>query len=351
MANIQKLKSGNWRARVFLGRDVNGKQIFKSFTADERWKAEKLAREFEKGGKGKISAKSLTVGKAIDDYIELKRNVLAPSTIYGYERTRRTRLQSVMNIKAEKLDTLTLQRAINEDAKRLGFRSLKDAKCLVLAALKIHGIKPDINVTLPPKKNKTKELPDARTVLNIIRNTSIELPCLLAMWLSLRMSEVRGLKFSDVRNGVLFVNRANVRFGGSDHIREVNKTSCSTRAISLPEYITRLIEKVPHETENDFIIKDTHSAIYNKFRTLMLENGIEMTFHDLRHLNASIMLMLGIPDKYAMERGGWSTPDVLKTIYQHTFSDERKLVDKRIDDYFNSLIVDTNVVTSDTETA
>lgn len=133
MANIQKLNSGNWRARVYLGRDVNGKQKFKSFTADERWKAEKLAREFEKGGKDKNSFRSLTVGKVIDDYIELKRNVLAPSTIHGYERTRRTRLQSIMDIKADKLDTLTMQRAINEDAKRLGHKSLKDAKCLVIS--------------------------------------------------------------------------------------------------------------------------------------------------------------------------------------------------------------------------
>jgi hypothetical protein len=35
MANITKLPSGNFRARVFLGRDVNGKQIYKSFTADK----------------------------------------------------------------------------------------------------------------------------------------------------------------------------------------------------------------------------------------------------------------------------------------------------------------------------
>lgn len=59
----------------------------------------------------------------------------------------------------------------------------------------------------------------------------------------------------------------------------------------------------------------------------------------------TIEFFLCIPDKYAMERGGWSAPSVLKSVYQHTFSDERKLVDKRIDDYFNSLIVDTTVDT------
>ena len=58
----------------------------------------------------------------------------------------------------------------------------------------------------------------------------------------------------------------------------------------------------------------------------------------LRHLNASVMLMLGIPDKYAMERGGWSSNRVLKAVYQHTFSEERKLVDARIDGFFNDLL-------------
>ena len=55
-------------------------------------------------------------------------------------------------------------------------------------------------------------------------------------------------------------------------------------------------------------------------------------------MNASVMLMLGIPDKYAMERGGWSSNGVLKSVYQHTFSAERKLVDERIDGFFNDLL-------------
>lgn len=63
-----------------------------------------------------------------------------------------------------------------------------------------------------------------------------------------------------------------------------------------------------------------------------------MSFHDLRHLNASIMVLLGVPDKYAMERGGWSSTSVLKSVYQHTFSDERKAVDERIDKYFNDIL-------------
>lgn len=48
------------------------------------------------------------------------------------------------------------------------------------------------------------------------------------------------------------------------------------------------------------------------------------------------MMMLNIPDKYAMERGGWETDAVYKNVYQQTFSRERQEVDKKIDEYFYS---------------
>lgn len=46
--------------------------------------------------------------------------------------------------------------------------------------------------------------------------------------------------------------------------------------------------------------------------------------------------MLGVPDKYAMERGGWSSPNVMKSVYQHTFTAERQKIDKKIDRYFEA---------------
>ena len=47
-----------------------------------------------------------------------------------------------------------------------------------------------------------------------------------------------------------------------------------------------------------------------------------MTFHQLRHLNASVMLALNIPDKYAMEGGDWKTKSALNHVYQHALSAE-----------------------------
>ena len=99
-----------------------------------------------------------------------------------------------------------------------------------------------------------------------------------------------------------------------------------------------LINAVPHESEEDFIVPMNYQVIGSHLRKLAEKHGYKLTLYDLRHLNASVMLMLGVPDKYAMERGGWATNSTLKAVYQHTFSEERKKVDKKINDYFEDLM-------------
>ena len=65
---------------------------------------------------------------------------------------------------------------------------------------------------------------------------------------------------------------------------------------------------------------------------------MDITFHDLRHINASLMAVLKIPDKYAQERGGWKTDHIMKSVYTETFSEERQKVDEIIDGYFEQIL-------------
>ena len=200
-------------------------------------------------------------------------------------------------------------------------KSIREAVHLVTSAMKLYSVNTAFNITLPQKKPQIKEL-----------------PCLLAMWLSLRMSEVRGLQFRDIHGSTLTVCRSRIYFDGEEHLREVNKTYESTRVLNLPPYIMELIQKVPHEKDTDFVVSMGYQHIKGIFNRSLAKYGLKMRFHDLRHISASVMLALGIPDKYAMERGGWSTPNTLKNVYQHTFSKERQLADQKVDDYFNKLL-------------
>ena len=336
MANAKQMPSGNWRVQVYLGVNKEGKKEKKSITAPTRWEAEKLAAEFIRDIQ---TAKSrFTVAQAVRGYIDSKKNVLSPSTVYGYENILKNRLQTLMPLDIHEIDSFVMQRAINEEAATKTRKTIAEAKNLIGAALKMYGVNPQWNVTLPPKVPKVNELPTAGQVIRMIRGTEIELPCLLAMWLSLRMSEVRGLQFGDIKDGVLTIQRSKLYLGTQDVIRDLNKTYNSTRRLVVPSYIQSLIDRIPHQSETDFIVPLGYKYIKNHLTKLAKATGYQLTFHQLRHLNASVMLMLGIPDKYAMERGGWASNGILKSVYQHTFSEERRQVDERIDEFFNDLL-------------
>ena len=336
MPEAHQLKSGSWNAQVFVGLDENGKKIRETFTAPTKWEAEKMAAEYIVNGMKRKAG--LTVADAVDGYIAAKQNVLAPSTIRGYRILRRNRLQSIMKLDVRAVNSYTMQQAINEDAVKVGAKTIKEGVHLVCAALKLYDIAPVLNVTYPARKPKLKELPTAEQVMNMVRGTDIELPCLLAMWLSLRMSEVRGLQFRDLKDNVLTICRSNIYFDGSNIVRDVNKTYKSTRRLTIPDYIKDLIMAVPHEKEDEFIVQMEYQTLRSKFYKLLEERGYHMTFHDLRHLSASVMLMLNIPDKYAMERGGWSEVSTYKKIYSYVFESTATTEDQKIDAFFEDTL-------------
>ena len=120
-----------------------------------------------------------------------------------------------------------------------------------------------------------------------------------------------------------------------DTISVITKRYCCECLIILG---MQLIQAVPHEHEDDFIVPEHYQTITKRLKKLADANGFQLTFHDLRHLNASVMLMLGVPNKYAQERGGWSTDTTLKNVYQHTFSEERERVDEMINRFFENTL-------------
>lgn len=336
----KKLPSGNYRVQVVAGYETDGKRIVKSFTADTEWEAIRLAEQF-KQHRDETTDKNITVSVAMEAYIESRMNVAEKTTIRGYKQIHQHCFKCIMGMRLASLRAIDIQRAINAESARVGPKYVKNAYGLLKSVLKMYET--DINLSgihLPKLVKQEKTLPDFETVFNIVKGTPVELPVLLASWLSLRIGEVVGLQFQDVdfSEHILKIRRTIIQTDTGYEVREGCKTEKSKRDLMIPEYLFELIRNVEHEKPTDFIVPMTRKAVYSRFKRLMEKNGINITFHDLRHLNASVMLMLGIPDKYAMERGGWATDYVLKSVYQQTFSDERKRVDAVIDSYFNGII-------------
>ena len=288
------------------------------------------------------STKAYTVQEAMLDFIESRSRVLEPTTLCNYREIVRNRLQYIMDIKLEELTSKEIQTAINMDALRLSHKSIKNAYGFLKAVLNANDIDIKLSsVRLPKKEVRERKLPTANEVYRIVKGTDSELPVLLAMWLSLRIGEVAGLQFKDVDvlSQCLYIRREIVK--ADDGWVEIDhcKTEKSVRSVNLPVHIYKLIEAVPHTKETDRILNVTPNTIRKRFKKLLRANGIEgIRFHDCRHIFASTAAMLNVPEKYAMEMGGWSTPDVYKNVYQETFDSERKKADSIIDDFWSKII-------------
>jgi integrase len=72
----------------------------------------------------------------------------------------------------------------------------------------------------------------------------------------------------------------------------------------------------------------------DEWRSILEEAGVrEARLHDARHTAATVLLLLGVADRTAMDVMGWSTP-AMKTRYMHVTEELRRAVAAQINNYF-----------------
>ena len=184
----------------------------------------------------------------------------------------------------------------------------------------------------------TVTLLEPRSIISLVRGSDIELPVMLAMWLSLSMSEIRGLTVDSVKDDLLMVKGSVVDVDGVPTYKRTNKAYDRTRTLRLPPYILDLIHATNAWKRGEgYLVPLSGQAIYKRW--IRAQDGTQkMTFHQLRHLNASVMMSLGLPDTYAMERGGWSSRQTLNRVYQHTLAGRVEEYDSRVNSFFGDLV-------------
>lgn len=351
--NKAKKRGKVWRVQIYDYTDSYGKQHNKSFTASTKAEAEYMAAQYKATKRRRSrSPEAMTVREAVERYIELKA-LLSPTTIDSYGSCSEYAFQDLMETSVSKLTATSVQLAINQEAKRITStgkeispKTVKNEWSLIAAALReICDI--EFRVTLPKYQKHIKDYPDPPTVINAIIGTDIELPCLLAIWLSFSMSEVRGIMCADIKDGFVTINQTMVDTRKGAVLKDNAKVETRLRKHRIPPYIMALINNTTTyinfaETgENRPLIAYNRSQIYGRWQTICRHHGLSLSFHDLRHLNASVMNFLNFPTKLAQERGGWKTDYVMKNVYTHTFSKERDYYDGLINDYFEKNITIT----------
>lgn len=321
--------SGNWFIRLRLGGESipitagTEKECIRQAT---KIKAAYIAGQRQHGNAG------MTLNEAYSEYINSKRAVLSPSTIAGYKRLQDHSFQNIMALPLQKLTQSRIQNEVSsmvENGKSP--KSIANAVGLLSAVLKMHYPEFRFHVTLPPREHIERIEPkesDIKAIFEAVRGKSVELPTLLAMWMGLRMSEILGLTWDCIDGNTMHIKQARVDEGVKG-----TKTYNSDRYIHIPPYIKQLIDQRPRT--NEYIIPITRRAIYDSFQQYTKRAGIQhYRFHDLRHLNTTVQLLLGIDNKTIIKRNGWSTDAMIKAVYGHTSEERIDLATEVIDDYF-----------------
>ena len=356
MATAKKLPSGSWRVQLYVGKGPDGKRQYLSFTRPTKKEAEYEALQYQLHYK-EVSrdATAMTFQEAAEKYIKSKDGVLSPATIRGYDIILRNHLQSLMPLRLNRITPAMVQEAVNEESKPYADargrkhtptpKSVRNIYGFLSAVMRTYHPSLQLDITLPQKEYMEQQYLESEQIavlLKAIQGSEMEIPVLLALWLSLRSSEVTGLTWGcvDFNRGTITVQRARVRDKDNRWVEKTTKTTNSTRTISTPPYIMDLLQKKRGDASpDDFVVGIKGNCLYQRLKTILKKNGLpDIRFHDLRHTNASVMALLNVPDIYAQQRGGWATPGVMKKVYQHTMASKRNSVDQAIDSYFLSLL-------------
>lgn len=334
----KKMTSGNWYIRLRLG----GKDT--SVVAPTKKAAIAQAAAIKAGFiEAKNNPLSISLGDAYRRYIEAKEGVLSPSTVAGYQRLSRNTFQGIMSQKLQLLTNEQIQKEISAMAKAgKSPKYIRNAEGLLSSVLKMYHPDFRLNVFLPQKEKiepRKIDAPELKAIMKASVGTPIELPVLMASWLGMRLSEIRGAKFSDIHDHRIHISRAIVDDVDGKAVTKLPKTFSGDRWIPIPDRIEQLIWAQPQDTE--YIVNLSGQAIYKRFTRMLEDNGIEhCRFHDLRHANAAAMILLGIDSKYAQERNGWNSDWMYKQVYGYTMPSEMDAAADAMNKYFTALLSD-----------
>lgn len=315
MAKAKKLPSGQWRVQAYSHTDENGKQHRVSFTAATKAEAEMKAAEYA-ATKHRVTRHDLTVAEAIDGYIKAKENVLSPSTIRSYREMQSNYYANINNRRLSSLSSAEMQTFVSHLAGKYSPKSVRNIYGLLTAALALYCPDMVFRVTMPAKEYKRAVSPSDEEVKALFANANEKLRICIALAIcGLRRGEICALKHEDIHDGVAEIHADIVR--GPDHkwiYKPTAKTAGSNRSVLLPEDVLELIG----EGEGFIVGYKNPNEITNNFSRLRERLGLSIRFHDLRHYYASVGAVLGIPDVYLADMGGWRhDSEVMKRVYQN----------------------------------
>lgn len=328
----EKLKNGSVSARAYIG-TLNGKSIVKRFTAETPKELKKKIQEakymFSLNRKASEGA-DITLKEALLSYISRNENIFSPSTLQGYRVTIRNSFKDIQQKRISEITEQDIQAEINSMARNLSFKTISSRTSLILLVIKENRAEAkNWHFHFPPKKKTELYIPSKEDIDALIHyaeehSPEMVLPIMFGAFCGLRRGEIASLTFSDIQDDSVIVSKSIVNAGGRQYVQKMPKSYAGFRSVPLSPRMVSIIQEKRKSSEK--LISVPLECITDKFPHIVKNAGVHpMRFHDLRHYFASQLVLLGVPDIYAIKLTGHSTTSMLRNVYQHTFKEAEDL--------------------------
>lgn len=307
-----------------------------------------------------ISGSDILLSKYFKNWHDLYKNDVSTSTKTWYKRVEFYIDEYMPGIKLKEFNRTEAQRFINILGKKYSLETVQKVKNQLHQAIKsaiydgviIRDPMADIKATGKDGKNKELKFLEEKQITDLVsyilhkpssQRSASDMMIYLDIFTGARYEELAGLKWKDVSNNSININKAWISL---DNKLSTTKTDSSNRIISIPENVfNEIVNWKPISKANDFVFnnnanKPITSAAANKELKYIL-NQINsdklITFHGLRHTHASWLLSKGVDIQYVSERLGHTNVSMTLRVYTHLLSQHRAVEEERSLDILSSI--------------
>lgn len=379
VGTMREKTPGVWELRVATGRDpVTNKyrQVSRTYRGKERGAANALAKLVTETNEGAAAATKGTFGHLLDEWLRVAQRDLSVTTYEEYERLVRSDIKPALG--AVPLDKLTGRR-LDEFYRTLGAPRSRDrtyadgtTKTVELKPMsatsitRVHAIcrrslnqavkwdwitaNPTAKATPPATRKAEIQPPAVEKMLAVFAAADENDPGLAVLLrtklaLGARRGELCGLRWDDIDldAGVVVVRHAVVESKAkgvelADRMVEKDTKTHQARKVAIDaDAVALLLEhrrrveanatafRVPlqlngyvfsHQPDGSEPVQP--SSISKAFKRLCVAAGLDnVRLHDLRHLNASLLLAAGVPLHTVQFRLGHANASTTSNIYGH----------------------------------
>lgn len=384
--SLQKRSDGRYQKSVYIGKDENGKRLYKTVYGKTQKEIEKKAAELRSQlDKGlDLFSQRDTFALWTKKYLKSKEATVGARTLQGVKSSLK-HLSPIYNLELAKIKPQHIEDILYDLAggdKPLSKKTLTDIRNNAFGVFRLAiknrviDFNPASVVDVPrgAAREKREALTDEQVKWIHETEHNAKTAAMIMLYAGLRRGELIALTWTDVdlKQGTIRINKAAEFINNKPHIKPMTKTKAGMRLISIPRILVDYLKAVERKStvvctiDGELMTEGAWRRMWESYMNLLNERygnfGIDrstlkkngerksrfapgglptridtFTPHQLRHTYASMLYKAGVDVLTAKDQLGHSDIKTTLNIYTHLDSIYKLHSMSKLDDYLTKI--------------